>query len=56
VDQDANSWLFQHNVCLQATVLSAMMIMDETPESIGKTQLNVCLYKSCVVPEVSSQQ
>ena len=42
--------LVQHHVCLHATMLPAMMTMDETSEPVNRTQLNAVVMVS------SSQQ
>lgn len=47
----------QHPVCLHATMLLTMMIMDWTTETVNDPlQLNVFLVKSYVVMGASSQQ
>jgi len=43
--------------CIQQDVmLSAMMIMDWTPETVSQPQLNVFFYNSSLGHDVSSQQ
>jgi hypothetical protein len=48
--------LVQHQVHLDAALLSTMMIMDLTSETVNHPQLNVALYKSCFGHDVSSWQ
>jgi hypothetical protein len=47
--------LLELHVFLDADMLSAMMIMDWTFEIVSQTQLNVCLYESCLDHGVSLQ-
>jgi hypothetical protein len=51
-----NAQLLHHHVCLHATMLPAMTIMDLTPETVSQPQFKVVLYKSCLGRGVSSQQ
>lgn len=51
--------LLHHHVCLHATVLPAVMIMDWIPQTISQFQLDLFLYKGCFghgVHSVYSQQ
>ena len=41
---------------MSACMSAAMMIMDQTSETVSQLQLNVFLYKSCCGHGVSSQQ
>lgn len=45
-----------HHVCLCAVMLSAMLTMDQTSQSVSKPQLNVFFHKSCHGHDISSQQ
>jgi hypothetical protein len=54
--QILNSQLLQHHVCMHATMLPTMTIMDKTSETVSLPQLNDFLYKSCHGHGVSSQQ
>ena len=40
--------LLQHSVCLHTAMLPAIMIMDETSETVNKSPLNACFYNSCL--------
>jgi hypothetical protein len=50
------SWLFQIHVCLDATMIPFIMIMDLHSETPIQPQLNDFLDKSCLSYDVSSQQ
>jgi hypothetical protein len=36
--------LLQHHVCLRASMLRTMIIMDRTSETVSQSQFNVFLY------------
>ena len=57
LDQDAELSIPSTALCLlHAAMLSAMMLMDETSETISQAQLNVVFHKSCLGHGVSLKQ
>jgi hypothetical protein len=47
--------LLQDHVCLDTAMLSSMMIMDRTSDTVSQPQLNVVPYKCFLGHGVSSQ-